>query len=267
MRIKLVGTALGVLAMGVLWAAGPAAAEDYSGALAKIAAAYSRYGQDFADMTIKQKMTIHTPQGEMNQASQLFRKGDKFRIDSQMEIPNAPAAMGKMETTVLYDGMNTWMSSPFTGKRQLPATEAAHYANQRNFSRFINQSSRITGEETVGGRACYVLETTDENKVPLKLWIDKDHFTLVQGEAKQSEGTIRWTGSDFRKVKGDWEMAYETKVYLNDELLSTVDIESVQTNTGLSDAIFNPDSLTAGNGMQDMIQAMMKRQAVGKSEE
>jgi outer membrane lipoprotein-sorting protein len=232
-------------------------------ALAKIRAKYASFTKDVADMTMKQEVHMQTGQTEMKQESELFRKGNKFRMNSVMDMGGAqgmPQGMPKMETIILHDGTNTWMISPFTGKKMLSENEAGPYRSHQDPSAFL-ENAEVIGSENVNGRDCYIVKTSAEGG-SVTLWLDKKSLVTVQGETGEGETKVRWMHSDFRKVKGDWEVPFKTEMYQGEQLLSVVEVKNVSVNTGLSDDLFDPNRVEVkGMDMQSMMQQMMSQQS------
>ncbi|MEA1939887.1 MAG: hypothetical protein U9N03_04390, partial [Candidatus Caldatribacteriota bacterium] len=101
-----------------------------------------------------------------------------------------------------------------------------------------------------------------ERESPYKrIWVDKDKLFLVQAEGDSSDGNkVRTTFSDFRKVKGSWELPYAIEVFINGEQTMTVLTKSLKINQGLSDDLFDIDKVeVSGPNMQEMMQNMMQQ--------
>jgi zinc protease len=244
-------------------------AEDFSGVLNKIKNHYASFDQKVNDMTMTQEMKIDAGGRPMVQVGELYKKKNKFRMNSKLDLSGqqVPEEMAKMETTIIFDGKNTWMISPFLGKKMMPKQEARHYASQQAAS-FLGDNAKITGVENMEGRDSYVVENVTADGEKIKLWLDKNSYQLIAGEVQDENGPIRWTYSDFRNVPGAGEMPYKTVVTQNGKTISTVTIDSVKVNTGLSDDLFNPDNVSSkGFDMQSMMQSMMPQGQTNEPEE
>jgi hypothetical protein len=110
--------------------------------------------------------------------------------------------------------------------------------------------SKISGEETVDARECWIVESPATSVVPSapRTWIDKAEFVNVRSETVLSGKTIRTDFSDFRDVKGALEIPYHADVYSNDQKTMTAEITKLETNTGLSADLFDPAKLGTGPG-------------------
>ena len=237
--------------------------QDLSSILKEAEAKYAKFEEEIKDMTIVQEMKMVTPEGEMISEMQMLRKSEKFRMDTTMQIsqaPDMPEGMGEMKTVVIYDGKNTWMISSFMGKKKLSGEEEKQYQRERNWWELISEKAKIVGTEKVDKRECYVVEIEEEEEYPFtKLWLDKRNLVLIKGESKGTKGeTILWIHSDFRKIKGDWEMPYKSEIYTDSKLMSTSLVKSIEINKGLSDDLFDPDKVKIkGFDIQKMMRQMM----------
>jgi len=178
------------------------------------------------------------------------------------------------ETIVIYDGKDTWKISPFMGKRKLSGEEGKQYQRARNWWELVSENAKIVGSEKVDKRECYVVEIEKGGEFPFtKVWLDKGNLILTKGESKGPKGkTIVWIHSDFRKIKGDWEMPYKTEMYMNGKLMSTSLVKSIDTNKGISDDLFDPDKVQVkekkkGPGLPGIMKKMLLEKAKEKGEE
>ena len=230
-----------------------------------IAEKYQKQHQAIQDTTIRQVTKAVTPQGTFSQKSQIFKKGDKFRVQTQMDtagMPNMPPGMAGMETTIIRDGKTTWVISPFAGKMAMPESQDTEHKQYSDFAELINTNSKIVGADNVAGRECWVLEIQDKKGQPYRLWVDQKEMMLVKGEMSEPRtGTATWVHSDFRKVVGGYEMPFKTEMYLNGSLMATSLTESIEINKNLSDDLFDPNKVkTQGPDIQAMMQQAMQQQ-------
>jgi len=227
---------------------------------------YKNFNQDFRDIAIIFDANIHTPEGEMFTEMKLFLKGEKSRSETLIQLPAAkgmPKGMGSMLVVVIFDGQDTWMISPFVGKKKLTAVQAEeqmHYQTGINWWKFISDKTKYAGIENIGGRDCYLLELEIERKSPYeKIWVDKDTLFLVQAEGVSSDGdNVRTIFSDFRKIESHWQLPYKVEVLMNEAQMMTVLTKSLKMNKGIPDELFDVNKVEMqGPNLQDMIQNMM----------
>ncbi len=244
--------------------------QDLSSILKELEAKYAKFEEEIKDMTTVQEMNVVTPEGEMVSEMQMLRKGEKFRMDTTIEMsqaPDMPEGMGEMKTIIIYDGKDTWMISPFMGKKKLSGEEEKQYQRERNWWELISEKAEIVGTEKVGKRECYAVKIEEEEFPFTKLWLDKKNLVLIKGESKGTEGeTILLVHSNFRKIKGDWEMPYKSEIYVDGEPTTTFVVKSLEINKGLSDDLFDPDKVKVKMKGFD-IQEMMRKMMLQKEEE
>ena len=242
--------------------------QSLSDILKKAESNYKNFNQDFKDMAIVFDAKMFTPEGEMTSEMKLFTKGEKSRSETLMKFPesaNMPEGMDSMLVVVISNGQDTWMISPFVGKKKLTteqAEEQMHYQTGMNWWKFVSDKTKYVGIEKIEGRECYLLELEIERESPYKrIWVDKDRLFLVQAEGDSSDGNkVRTTFSDFRKAKSSWELPYKIEVFINEVQTMTVLTKSLEINKGLTDDLFDADKVEiSGPNMQEMIQNLMQQ--------
>jgi len=247
---------------------------DVSSILKEAEAKYAKFEEEIKDMTIVQEIKTVTSEGEITSEMKMLKKGEKFRIETTIEVPESSetpegmGGMGGMETIIIYDGEDTWMISPFMGKKKLSGDEEKQYQRERNWWELISEKAEIVGTEKVGKRVCYVVEIKEEEEFPFtKVWLDKADLVLIKSESKKpEEKTVLLVHSDFRKIKGDWEMPYKSKIYVDGEPTTTFVVKSLEINKRLSDDLFDPDKVKVKIKGLD-IQEMMRKMMLQKEEE
>ena len=242
--------------------------QSLSDILKKAESNYKNFNQDFKDMAMVFDAKIYTPEGEMITEMKLFTKGEKSRSETLMKFPESagmPEGMGSMLVIVISDGQDTWTISPFVGKKKLTteqADEQMQYQTGMNWWKFISDKAKYVGIKRINNRECYVLEMeAGEDSLNSRVWVDKNNLFLVQTESKtDSVETMRMIFSDFRRIKDNWELAYKTEGFLNEELMMTILLKSFETNQGLSDDLFDVDKVeVSGPNVQEMMQNMMQQ--------
>ena len=259
--VKVLLVALVILVLGL----GQALTQDWSSILEQAEAKYAKFEKEIKDMTIVQEMKVITPEGEMVSEIKMLKKGEKFRVETRMQVPETPdmpEGMGGMETIIIYDGKDTWMISSFQGKKKLSGEEKKQYERERNWWELVSEKAKIVGTEKVDKRECYVVEMEGGKESPFtRLWLDKKNLDLTKAESKWPKGeTMVLIHSDFRKIKGDWEMPYKREIYMDGELMSTFLVKSIEINKGLSDDLFDPDKVKVkGFDVEEMMRKMMPK--------
>lgn len=249
---KLVIVVILFLALGNLYAA------DLSSVLKEVEAKYGRFEEEIQDVTILQEMRMNTSGGEMTQDVKLQSKGKRFRMESKMQMPQGQGMPGVVETVTIHDGKDTWMISPFTGKQKISDLGGSQPQAERNWWGFLSENSTIVGSEEIGGRDCYVISAGGDAPFD-KLWLDKKALVLVKAEFSGAGGTMLLVYSDFKRIKGDWEMPYRTEMYSGGKLFSTSITKSIEINKGLPDDLFDSNKVEVkGASMEEMMKQMMQ---------
>jgi len=259
---------LSVVSVILFLVAGQGFSQSLSDILKKAESNYKNFNQDFKDMAIVFDAKMYTPEGEMTSEMKLFTKGEKSRSETLVQFPESagmPEGMNSMLVIVISDGQDTWMISPFVGKKKLTseqAEEQMQYQTGMNWWKFVSDKTKYVGMERIGNRECYLLELEVERESPYRrLWVDKDRLFLIQAEGDSSDGNkVRTTFSDFRKAKGSWELPYKIEVFINEVQTMTVLTKSLKINQGLSDDLFDADKVeVSGLNIQEMMQNMMQQ--------
>ena len=263
---KINGRGMIVLAaalLGLVLGASEVQSADWLNLRQKISARNIRFEKEVRDMTVLQEVKTATLQGEVASEIKMFKKGKKLRIETVLPSSGIPEGMGGMKTIIIFDGKDSWIISPFMGKQKIPDSEEEQ-SRQVNWSGWLPKKAKVIGVEKIGKRKCYMIETEGKEKVVFtRTWIDQKSLNLIKAENKSPgvETTV-YLFSDFRKVKGNLEMAYRTEIYRNDELMSTSRTKSLKINTGPSDKLFNPDEVKVEGSnaqMQEMIRKAMEQ--------
>ena len=223
-----------------------------------------KFLNDIKDINITQEMTTITPDGAMTAKVTSLQKGKKFRSESIMDIPGMPETMGPMKSTTIFDGKDTWMISSMMGKQKLPSKESLEQQKYKNWWDFISDKATIKGKEKVGGRECYVVEIPEGKDEPFNtIWLSEKNLVPMRIKGKESKKEIIITEfSDYKKVKGAWEMPYKTTTYMNGKLMFTIIVKSLKVNTGISDDKFDATKVSVekkGFSMGNMMKDMMKK--------
>ncbi len=223
---------------------------------------YENFSKQIKDMTIVKETRIVAGEGKMSTETKIMQKGEKFRVENTMNMPQSSGMFGNMKTIIICDGKDTWMISPMMGKRKITGEEGEKYKRTEDWWKYISNNAKITGTEKVGTKNCYIIKKEDDKSTGFtKMWIDKKSLTLVKFEGSDNKGeSMVGINSDFRKIKGNIEMPYKTETYINGKLFTVSEITSLTINKGLSDELFDADRVkTQGMNMQEMMKKAMEQ--------
>lgn len=205
--------------------------------------------QTIGDMTVEQTASFTAPSGgDSTMKSLRYQKGDKWRQEADMAMAGMPQGPGggSFKSVTLFDGTDTWTLA-MGMKTKLPKDATQGSSSSPTYWSEPPAGSKISGEETIGGRECWIVElpATPLMATAPRSWIDKSKFVNVRSETVLSGKTMRTDFSDFRDVKGALEIPYKADVYSNDQKTMAAEITKLETNTGLSDDLFDPAKLGA----------------------
>jgi outer membrane lipoprotein-sorting protein len=243
---------------------------------AQIEAKYGSFAKEIKDMEMVMEAEtkgMEGMQGPGPSEIKMLRKGDKYRIEAKMSMPEGagmPEGMGDMTNIMIFDGKDLWSVNQFAGKTKIQADADAAKGDQMSWWKDMPENGKIIGSEKVAGKDCYVVEawdidtssvtTGEKNKI--KGWIEKGTLLLIQSEFKGAKDeTFKAVNSNFQKVK-NWELPYTTEIYAGGELMTKNTIKTLKINQGLSDDLFNADKVKVeGKGMPGMpnMKDMMKK--------
>jgi len=237
----------------------------------KIEAKYGGFSDEIKDMEMVMEAEtkgVEGMEGAGPSEIKMFKKGEKYRMEMKMSMPEGSGMPGGMTNIMIFDGKDLWTVNQFAGKQKISADASASSKDQISWWEDMPEKGKIIGSEKVGNKDCYVVEawneeidtssvkTDKEDKV--KGWIEKGTLLLIQLEFKGAKGeTFKVVNSNFQKVK-KWEMPYNTEVYADEKLISKTKIKTLNINKGLSDDLFDADKVSAAApgmpGMKDMME-------------
>ena len=244
--------------------AAPAFAYETSDLVRDARAHYAKVATQVRDLTIQQEAVFHARgAGASGMRSTTYRKGDRWRVESNLSAGGAGSAKGQqIETVTLFDGKDIW-SVAMGMKTKLPAGTMPDQSSAPSYWLEPAAGAKVVGQETVNGRACWIVESpTVAAAAKLgasasRTWIDKRKFIYVQSEVVASGKKVRSVFSDFRPVQGEFEIPHQIDVLSDGAKTMTVKIVKISANTGLSDNLFDATTLAGGKSMD--MDAIMKQ--------
>lgn len=222
----------------ILWAAA-ARAGQIEDLAARLNSKYAGFDRAMNNVVIK---TLEHSAGQVSNSMTIYRKGDKLRIESTVMIPGVqPKGAGGLTTVLLWDGASAWMITP-SGQKKIPGVNRGSFEAENNWWKEIAHGAKITGEQTVNGRQCYVMENPGRDARFCHMWIDKRDLVMVKAQARSPEGKkLEWLFSDFKKT-GGWEVPFRTETFVEGQPVSTSVIQSYELGRELPDSLFEPAS-------------------------
>lgn len=191
-----------------------------------------------------------------------YTRGRRWRTDATLR------QTGKTEgfpLSVLFDGQKVW-AQILGMKLEVPRGDVDNRVRGYLYWEEPAAGSTIAGEETVNGRACWVITTPlreeDGTAVTMKSWYDKEHFVLVQSESTLDTKPVRMEFGDLRGIEG-YMIPHSMRAVQSDVQIVSGQITSAATGKDVSDAIFDSASLD-GKEFPDMAELMRTMQIFGQ---
>ena len=130
----------------------------------------------------------------------LMQRPDRLYIESQSETGPVIEA---------YNGRSGWRDDPAGGVRTLTGREQARsramalFLNDR-FQNYKKEKIKVgpAGEDTVSGRAVYVVQMTNPAGVQRKLYFDRQNYALLKEWHERDDGAEEIYFRDFRPLNG-----------------------------------------------------------------
>lgn len=200
------------------------------------------------------KMIIHGTRGSRTVESKTWSAGEDQAFT---EYTNPPREQGT-KMLKLEDAL--WIYSPSTDRtiqiaghmlRQSVMGSDMSYEDMMEDDRLLNHyNARVTGEENLDGRKCWVLELEafDEEVAYQKRiqWVDQERLIPLKEELYAKSGKLlkKTDLSDVRKIEGRW---FPFKIVFKD-MLKTGDgtefiIEEIDFNVEIDPVVFTKASL------------------------
>ncbi len=194
------------------------------------------------DLTIVTEFIIHAPNGDMKSVHLIREKGKRLRVDIFRSGDAANNSERQPEFVGISDDRDSWTISR-AGERH--SQGSAINQQDPNFLcwQFTEENAKITGDELLRGQDCFVVEVQVKHTVN-RLWLDKEsHFVLQREEVPPTGAVTRWVSSNFHTATGDLKIPQKTDMFVGDQLMATVIVQSVTFNTGLGDDLFDPEKV------------------------
>lgn len=207
--------------------------------VAKMEGKSKEFDSKVTDITIEVEAVRGGEGGEETAIGQskIWRKGDKFRIEGSFKAPGM--AQG-LTSVIISDGEELWTVIPSVGKIKIPETgiSSSQYAD---WSRMIPEDAELAGREKIGTSNAYKIIFSD-TLMNYYLWVDSKRLiplkvTMESLDAGFPSTTILY--KDYREVEGMWGIPYVWETYMGEDLFTTTRVNSVKTNSGLTDDLFD----------------------------
>jgi len=162
-------------------------------------------------------------------------KGDKKRSNNNS---------GTLTSDVVFDGKYYWSIFPMTGNTQ---KDARYYDDNDKgifaWCKKFNDNVKLTGEEKIGDRLCYVIEGDGGEEYLKKIWVDKKTLSLI----KAAGGSMKLVNSEFKALKEGYEVPMKTDIHKDDKIDMAIVVTILETDKDIDDKLFKVDETPNDN--------------------
>lgn len=183
-----------------------------------------------------------------------------WTVGEQKSFTEYLAPVREKGTKMLKIDNQLWVYSPATDRtiqisghmlRQSVMGSDLSYEDLMTDKKLIDQySAKVSGEETIDGRACWVLTLTattpDVAYYSQKLWVDKERFVTLKAQlfAKSGKQLKEITFGNVQNVQGRWfPMLFLYKDVLKDGKGTQLTITDIRFNEKIPESVFNKSNL------------------------
>ncbi len=156
-------------------------------------------------------------------------KGNKKRMNSNS---------GTLASDAIFDGTHCWNIFPMTGTTQ----QNKDYYDQNDKGLFawvkkFNDNVKLSGEETIDKRKCWVIEGDGGEEYLKKIWVDQKTLSLI----KAGGGSMKLINSEFKPLNEAYEAPMKTDIMRDDKIDMAIVVTVLETGKEISDDLFKVD--------------------------
>jgi outer membrane lipoprotein-sorting protein len=213
-------------------------------------------GAQVTDLAIEQTFTLFHPDGRHPQSTgeqRVWVKGPRRqRVEQVVE--------GRREVR-LASGGQVWIRSADGRVRQAPPSERdrdpSHLVMPFRRSaadllaewRALGVRDDVSHSTRLAGRMVTVIGAKPGERDTPAVWVDPEHGVVrfVRRERlPRGEGVVDLTFSEHRPLAGAFLFPHRQEAFVDGKLLILIVVRSAAVNTGLADALFDPEALRQG---------------------
>jgi len=192
-----------------------------------------------------------------------YTRGERWRTDAKL---TQRGGTDSLPFNVLYDGQKTW-ATLLGMKIEVPRRDVDDRVRGYLYWEQPAETSKLIGEESVGGRPCWLIETplreSDGTPVTLRSWYDKEYFVILRTETSYDRKPIRIEFSDLRAVGGGYVIPHSLRAVQNDVQVVEAQVTGTTTGAAISDSLFDAAKMP-GEDFPDMNELMRSMKIFGK---
>ena len=200
-------------------------------------------------VTMKGKLVINTPQGEMVMGADMwFKDRTKMRTETEMQ---------GMKMIQVIDGETGWQINPMMGAVEptdMTEAEMSNFKSQVDFLGDFYEAEKkgikleYQGTEDVEGTEAHKILVTPKDGEPRTHFLDTEYFMLLLTQSKTNqmgmEMSVNVYYSDYKKV-GKLMIPHALTIK-NEQFEVNFTFEEVKVNSDLSDDLFTKPEAKSG---------------------
>jgi outer membrane lipoprotein-sorting protein len=246
-----------VVALLLFLAALAPAAAAVSEARAAVDAFLARLGDvNVTDLVIDQALTLFHPDGRHPQSSGEQRVYVKLprrqrveqMVDGQREVR---LTVGDRMWVRTPDGKT--FEAPPPGTRGDPTHLLVPFrrtgADLLAEWKVLGVRDDVTHAARLGDRTVTVIGAKPGERAVPQVWLDRERGVVrfvTREKLPQGEGVVDLAFTEHRPLIGGFTLPYRQEAYVDGKLVVRIVVRSASVNTGLDDALFDPDALRRG---------------------
>ncbi len=227
-----------------------------SDARAAVNAFVARLGDvNVDDLVIEQSLTLFDPAGRQPQASGEQRV--YVKLPRRQRVEQTIDGQREVRLTVAD---RAWVRSPNgkTFEAPGPATRDATQllvpfrrtgADLLAEWKVLGVRDDVTYVTRAGDRAVTVIGARPGERAAPQVWLDRERGVVrfvTREKLPQGDGVIDLAFSEHRPLVGGFALPWRQEAYVDGKLVVRVIVRAAAVNTGLDDALFDPDALRRG---------------------
>jgi outer membrane lipoprotein-sorting protein len=234
----------------------PLAAVSGADARSAVDAFLARLGEvNVADLAVEQTLTLFDPGGRHPQSSGEQRV--YIKLPRRQRVEQTIEGQKEVRLTV---GDRVWMRSadgktfeaPPTGTRdatQLLVPLRRTGADLLAEWKVLGVRDDVSYVTRAGGRTVTVIGARPGERTVPQVWLDPDRGVVrfvTREKLPTGESVIDLALTEHRALVGGFALPYRQEAFVDGKLVVRVLVRSAAVNTGLDDALFDPDALRRG---------------------
>ncbi len=209
-----------------------------------------------SDMVVIQTLTLYDPKDSRQQVTGEQRLSIKLPARQRLETDVAGRREVRLlsgDRLVVQRGEKSFEAPPVERVRQRAHTLFPFRRTAADLLvewRSLGVRTEVTQPTRVSGRPVTVIGALEGDRTSPSVWVDPEYGVvrfITREEGADGPKLLDLTFSEHQKVSGGFFYPFRQEIFLDGKLLSVARVRAVTVNTGLPDALFDPDALLKGS--------------------